>query len=45
MSIPDYKPGDPDPSLFLIPSNYKIVDETGKFTFTIPRERLNSQLR
>jgi hypothetical protein len=44
-SIPDYKAGDPDPSLFQIPSDYKVVDETGKFTFTISRERLNSQLR
>jgi hypothetical protein len=44
-SMSDYKAGDPDPSLFQIPSNYKIVDETGKFTFTITREQLNSQLR
>jgi hypothetical protein len=36
-SIPDYKPGDPDPTLFQVPSDYKVVDETGKFTFVIPR--------
>ena len=36
LSIPDYKAGDPDPTLLQIPSDYKIVDETGKFTFTIP---------
>jgi hypothetical protein len=36
MSIPDYKEGDPDPSLFQIPAGYKIVDETGPFTFAVP---------
>lgn len=36
-SIPDYKAGDPDPALFQIPAEYKIVDETGKFSYTIPR--------
>jgi hypothetical protein len=36
-SIPDYQASDPDPTLFLIPSDYKIVDETGKFKFVIPR--------
>jgi hypothetical protein len=35
-SIPDYQEGDPDPSLFQIPAGYKIVDETGTFTFTAP---------
>ena len=44
-TIPDYKAGDPDPTLFLIPSDYKVIDEAGKFTFTITRERLSSQLR
>lgn len=31
-TIPDYKEGDPDASLFQIPAGYKIVDETGPFT-------------
>jgi hypothetical protein len=44
-SIPDYKAGYPDPSLFQVPSDYKVVDETGKFSFSIPRERLSSQLQ
>jgi len=35
-SIPDYKT-DPDPALFKIPESYKIVDETGKFTFAVVR--------
>jgi len=35
-SIPDYKEGDPDASLFQIPAGYKIVDETGPFTFAVP---------
>ena len=34
-SIPDYKAGDPDPSLFQIPSDYNVVDEASKFTFVI----------
>jgi hypothetical protein len=33
-SIPDYQEGDPEASLFQIPSGYTIVDETGPFTFT-----------
>ncbi len=45
FSIPDYKAGDPDPSLFLVPSDYKIVDEASKFTFIIQREKLSSELR
>lgn len=44
-SMPDYRAGDPDPSLFEIPSDYKIVDEATKFNFTISREGLSSQLR
>ena len=36
ISMPDYKEGDPDPSLFQIPAGYKIVDETGPFTFPVP---------
>jgi hypothetical protein len=43
--MPDYRAGDPDPSLFEIPSDYKIVDEATKFNFTISREGLSSQLR
>jgi hypothetical protein len=35
-SMPDYKEGDPDPTLFLIPASYKVVDETGKFSFSVP---------
>ncbi|HVW07390.1 MAG TPA: hypothetical protein VHC90_02350 [Bryobacteraceae bacterium] len=34
ISMPDYKEGDPDPALFQVPAGYKIVDETGPFTFT-----------
>ena len=36
ISIPDYQEGDPEASLFQIPSGYKIVDETGPFTFAVP---------
>jgi hypothetical protein len=36
-SIPDYKAGDPDPSVFQVPSDYKVVDEPSKFSFVIPR--------
>jgi hypothetical protein len=35
-SVADYKEGDPDASLFQIPPGYKIADETGPFTFTVP---------
>ncbi|HXE63597.1 MAG TPA: hypothetical protein VN519_08655 [Bryobacteraceae bacterium] len=34
ISVPDYKEGDPDASLFQVPAGYKIVDEAGLFTFT-----------
>lgn len=33
--IPDLSTAEPDPSLFQIPAGYKIVDETGPFTFTV----------
>ncbi len=36
QSMPDYKAGEPDPAVFQVPADYKIVDEAGKFTFTIP---------
>jgi len=35
-SIPDYTTN-PDPALFKIPEGYKIVDETGPFTFAVLR--------
>ncbi len=35
-SMSDYKEGDPDPTLFLIPASYKVVNETGKFSFSVP---------
>jgi hypothetical protein len=38
--IKDFSTDEPDPSLFMVPSGYQIVDETGEFTITIPR---NSQ--
>jgi hypothetical protein len=36
ISIPDYQEGDPDASLFQVPSGYTIIEETGPFTFTSP---------
>ena len=38
-TIENYKPGDPDPAILKVPSDYKIVDETVPFTFTIPRPK------
>lgn len=37
QSIAGYQPGNPDPSLFLVPADYKVVDEPGKFSFVVPR--------
>jgi hypothetical protein len=34
----DFSIEEPDPSLFQVPAGYQIVDETGEFTITIPRE-------
>jgi hypothetical protein len=34
ISMPDYKEGEPDASLFQAPAGYRIVDEAGLFTFT-----------
>jgi hypothetical protein len=36
-TMKDFSTDEPDPSLFLIPAGYQIVDETGEFTVTIPR--------
>jgi hypothetical protein len=37
MSMADFSPNEPDPSLFQVPPGYQIVDETAEFTITIPR--------
>jgi hypothetical protein len=37
MTMKDFSTEEPDPSLFQIPAGYQIVDETGQFTITIPR--------
>jgi len=39
QTVPDYTPGDPDPSVFRIPDDYKIVDQTERFTFSIPQSQ------
>ncbi len=31
----DFSAGEPDPTLFMVPAGYQIVDETGEFTITI----------
>jgi hypothetical protein len=38
MTMKDFSLDEPDPSLFQIPAGYQIVDETGEFTITIPRD-------
>ncbi len=38
MTMEDFSATEPDPSLFLIPSGYQIVDETGPFKIVVPRE-------
>jgi len=35
MSMSDLSTAEPDAALFQIPAGYKIVDETGSFTFTV----------
>ena len=42
-SMPDYKAGDPDPALLQVPAGYKLVDETGAFSFVIPMPSARSQ--
>jgi hypothetical protein len=32
----DFTAAEPDPTLFMIPAGYQIVDETGPFTITVP---------
>jgi hypothetical protein len=39
MIMKDFSGAEPDPSLFMIPAGYQIVDETGEFTITIPRNQ------
>ena len=36
MTMKDFSAAEPDPSLFMVPAGYQIVDETGQFTITIP---------
>ncbi len=36
-TMKDFSIDEPDPSLFQVPAGYQIVDETGEFTITIPR--------
>ncbi len=37
-AMKDFSLDEPDPSLFQVPAGYQIVDETGEFTITIPRD-------
>ena len=37
MTMQNYSNAEPDPSLFLVPTDYQLVDETGSFTIVIPR--------
>lgn len=34
MTIKDFSAAEPDPTLFMVPAGYQIVDETGEFTIT-----------
>jgi len=36
-TMEDFSAAEPDPTLFLIPSDYQIVDETGPFKIVVPR--------
>jgi len=36
-TMKDFSKEEPDPALFQVPAGYQIVDETGEFTITIPR--------
>jgi hypothetical protein len=38
QTMKDFSIDEPDPSLFQVPAGYQIVDETGEFTITIPRD-------
>ena len=35
-TMKDFTAAEPDPTLFMIPAGYQIVDETGPFTITVP---------
>ena len=35
MTMKDFSAAEPDPTLFMVPAEYQIVDETGEFTITI----------
>jgi len=37
-TMKDFSIEEPDPSLFQVPAGYQIVDESGEFTITIPRD-------
>jgi hypothetical protein len=34
-TMKDFSPTEPDPTLFMVPAGYQIVDETGPFTITV----------
>ena len=36
MTMKDFTAAEPDPTLFMVPAGYQIVDETGQFTITLP---------
>lgn len=38
MTMKDFSTDEPDPSLFMVPAGYQVVDEVGEFTITIPRD-------
>ena len=35
MTMKDFSAAEPDPTLFMVPAGYQIVDETGQFTITM----------
>ena len=39
MTMEDFSTAEPDPALFQVPPDYKIVDETGSFKVVVPREQ------
>jgi hypothetical protein len=37
MTVQNYSNAEPDPALFLVPTDYRLADETGSLTIVIPR--------
>jgi hypothetical protein len=38
MAMKEFSVAEPDPTLFMVPAGYQIVDETGSFTITVPAD-------